>query len=194
MRNETVKRKTNETDVALTLNLDGSGVGKIDTGCGFLDHMLTLFARHGGFDLSVKCVGDTFVDDHHTTEDIGICLGKAFCAALGDKAGIRRYGSMMLPMDETLVLCAVDLSGRSYFVYDVEYQSRKIGTFDTELVEVFFSAFAANAGMTLHLKKMAGGNSHHVAEACFKAAARVLSEASSLIPGCSDIPSSKGVL
>ncbi len=195
MRCSQINRKTNETDISLKLNIDGSGVSCISTGIGFLDHMLTLFAKHGRFDLDITCKGDVWVDFHHSTEDIGICLGKAFKEALGDMKGINRYADIHLPMDEALVLAAVDISGRSYLVFDAEFPTYKIGDFDTELFKEFFEAFAANAGITLHIKKIYGGNSHHIGEACFKAAARVLGEAASVNPKCKDdIPSTKGVL
>lgn len=195
MRNSQINRKTAETDIALTLNLDGTGVSEIDTGVGFLDHMLTLFARHGRFDLSVKCVGDTQVDDHHSVEDIGICLGKAFSEALGDKRGICRYGDITLPMDEALILSAVDISGRAFLVYDLDIPTEKVGTFDTELVEEFFIAFAANAGITLHIRQLAGRNAHHIIEGAFKSVARSLRKAVAIDPDCADeVPSTKGVL
>ena len=195
MRNSQYSRKTAETDIALSLNLDGTGVSEIDTGVGFLDHMLTLFARHGRFDLSVKCVGDTQVDDHHSVEDIGICLGKAFSEALGDKRGICRYGDITLPMDEALILSAVDISGRAFLVYDLDIPTEKVGTFDTELVEEFFIAFAANAGITLHIRQLAGRNAHHIIEGAFKSVARSLRKAVAIDPDCADeVPSTKGVL
>ena len=195
MRTSEIKRVTGETDIELSLNLDGSGTAKIATGCGFLDHMLTLFAKHGRFDLTVSCKGDTQVDDHHSVEDIGICLGQALHKALGDCAGIARYGSMMLPMDEALVLCAVDVSGRSYLVYDLEIPMQKVGTFDTELVEEFLTAFVRSAGITLHVKKLDGRNSHHIIEGAFKALARALSQAVSIDEKrAGEIPSTKGVL
>ena len=195
MRTAEIKRKTSETDIVLTLDLDGAGKGEIRTGVGFLDHMLTLFARHGRVDLSVTCVGDTFVDDHHSVEDIGIALGSAIASALGSKRGIRRYGSMLLPMDEALVLCALDLSGRSCLRYQAQIPSQKIGTFDTELVEEFFLALTRSAGMTLHLRQMDGTNSHHIVEAMFKAFGRALREAVSIDEaGRDEIPSTKGVL
>ena len=195
MRNSQYNRKTAETDIALTLNLDGTGVSEIDTGVGFLDHMLTLFARHGRFDLQVKCVGDTQVDDHHSVEDIGICLGKAFSTALGDKRGICRYGDITLPMDEALILSAVDISGRAFLVYDLDIPTEKVGTFDTELVEEFFIAFAANAGITLHIRQLAGRNAHHIIEGAFKSVARSLRKAVAIDPDCADeVPSTKGVL
>jgi imidazoleglycerol-phosphate dehydratase len=193
MRTSTINRKTAETDISLTLNLDGSGVSAIDSGCGFLDHMLTLFARHGGFDLTLTCKGDTYVDDHHTVEDIGICLGKALTEALGDKRGITRYGSFLLPMDEALIQTAVDISGRSYLGYALEIPTEKIGTFDTELVEEFWLAFVRQCPMSLHIRQLAGKNSHHIVEGCFKSVARSLRFAVAS-DGTNDIPSTKGVL
>ena len=195
MRSAEIRRRTAETDIALTLELDGTGKSDVHTGVGFLDHMLTLFAAHGRFDLTVVCKGDTFVDDHHSVEDVGIALGDAFAAALGEKRGIARYGSMLLPMDEALVLCAVDLSGRSTLRMQASFPSQKIGTFDTELVEEFFTAFARHAGATLHLRQLDGANSHHIAEATFKAFGRALSEAVSLdARQAGEIPSTKGAL
>ncbi len=195
MRSSQINRKTAETDISLTLNLDGTGVSEIDTGVGFLDHMLTLLSRHGRFDLSVKCAGDTQVDDHHSVEDIGICLGKAFSEALGDKRGICRYGDITLPMDEALILSAVDISGRAFLVYDLDIPTEKVGTFDTELVEEFFIAFAANAGITLHIRQLAGRNAHHIIEGAFKSVARSLRKAVAIDPDCADeVPSTKGVL
>lgn len=195
MRSYNIERKTAETDIKLSLNLDGTGKSVIDTGCGFFDHMLTLFASHGRFDLMVTCVGDTNVDYHHTVEDIGICLGKAFSEALGDKKGIERYGSVTIPMDEALVLCAVDFSGRDYLGFAVEIPSIKVGDFDTELVEEFWLAFTRQAACTLHFKKFAGRNSHHIIECAFKAAARAMKQAVRIDPACADeIPSTKGVL
>lgn len=193
MRNYEIKRKTAETDIELGLNLDGTGRAAIDTGCGFLNHMLTLFAAHGKFDLRVTCRGDVDVDDHHSVEDIGICLGQAFREALGDKRGITRYGSFLLPMDEALILSAVDISGRSCLCFDLEIPTEKIGTFDTELVEEFFLAFTRNCPMSLHLKKLAGKNAHHIVEGAFKSAARALKAAAAL-DGSDEIPSTKGVL
>lgn len=193
MRTSTINRKTAETDISLTLNLDGSGKSAVDTGCGFLDHMLTLFAAHGGFDLSVQCKGDTQVDDHHTVEDVGICLGKALEEALGEKRGIARYGFFILPMDESLILSALDLSGRSYLGYELEIPAQKIGTFDTELVEEFFLAFVRQCPMSLHLCKLSGSNSHHIAEGAFKSVARSLKAAVALTGGDA-VPSTKGVL
>ena len=193
MRTFEIARKTAETDILLSLNLDGTGKSSIDTGCGFLNHMLTLFAAHGKFDLNVTCNGDTWVDDHHSVEDIGICLGQAFAKALGDKRGITRYGSFLLPMDEALIQTAVDISGRSFLGYGLEIPTEKIGTFDTELVEEFFSAFAREAGITLHLQSLAGGNTHHIIEACFKAFGRVMRQATEADARAADaIPSTKG--
>ena len=195
MRNANIQRKTAETDITLSLNLDGNGASDIATGCGFLDHMLTLFASHGKFDLSVKCIGDTNVDDHHTVEDIGICLGQAFSQALGEKRGIVRYGSFILPMDEALILTAVDISGRSYLGYGLTIPSQKIGTFDTQLVEEFFLAFTRQCPMSLHIQQLAGMNSHHIVEGCFKSLARSLKAAVAINPQYADqIPSTKGVL
>ena len=195
MRKAEVNRKTGETDIRILLDLDGTGKSVIDTGVGFLDHMLILFARHGRFDLEVSCKGDTYVDDHHSVEDIGIALGKAFEQALGDKKGIVRYGSMILPMDESLILSAVDLSGRGLLVYDLQIPAEKVGTFDTELTEEFFRALAHNARCTLHLKQLAGSNSHHIIEGAFKSVARSLRAAVRVDPECAgEIPSTKGVL
>lgn len=187
-----IKRKTAETDIALEFKVNGSGKCKINSGIGFMDHMLTLFAHHGSFDLTLNCKGDIQVDDHHSAEDIGICLGKAFKEALGDKKGIARYGDIILPMDEALILAAVDISGRATLNYDVNIKAKKIGTFDTELIEEFLIAFVNNAGITLHLKQLAGRNSHHIAEAVFKAMARALRKAVKVEGDA--IPSSKGVL
>ena len=195
MRTSEIKRKTAETDICLSLNLDGTGKSEISTGVGFLDHMLTLFARHGRFDLAVKCVGDTNVDYHHTTEDIGICIGKAFAEALGDKKGIVRYGSMLLPMDEALILSAVDISGRGGFFSELKIPTEKVGDFDTELVKEFFVAFALNAGLTLHVRQPAGENSHHIIEGAFKSVAMSLAQAVAIDPKYADeVPSTKGVL
>lgn len=195
MRRAEIKRTTNETDIYLELNIDGSGKSNIDTGCGFLDHMLTLFARHGRFDLTVKCKGDTYVDYHHTTEDIAICLGKAFSDALGDKKGVVRYGNIVLPMDESLILSAVDLSGRGGFYGELGIPTQKVGDFDTELCGEFFIALANNGGMTLHIRKITGANSHHIIEGAFKASARALKEAVSLDEKfLNEIPSTKGLL
>lgn len=195
MRSCEAKRKTAETDITLFLSLDGKGVSEIDTGIGFLDHMLTLFAKHGGFDLRLRCVGDTQVDGHHTTEDIGIVLGNAFREALGDKRGVTRYGSALLPMDDALILAAVDLSGRGFLAYDLPIPVQKVGSFDTELVEEFFRAFATNAKCTLHLRELSGKNAHHIIEGAFKAAARSLRQAVSAdAVFAGEIPSTKGAL
>ena len=195
MRTAEIYRKTAETEIILKLDLDGSGKGEIDSGVGFLDHMLTLFAKHGRFDLSVSCKGDTWVDDHHSVEDIGIALGQAFAKALGDKRGIVRYGSCILPMDEALILTAADLSGRAYLGFDLRVPTPRVGTFDTELVEEFFFAFVRNAACSLHLRKLAGKNSHHIIEGAFKSAARSLRAAVRIEEAYRDeIPSTKGVL
>ena len=195
MRNAEIIRTTGETDIRIRLELDGTGKNEISTGVGFLDHMLTLFSRHGRFDLEVTCKGDTWVDDHHSVEDIGIALGKAFDQALGEKRGIRRYGQQLLPMDESLILAAVDLSGRDYLGYGLEIPTQKVGTFDTELVEEFFLGFVRNAKCTLHLRQLAGRNSHHVIEGAFKSAARALREAAEIDPALAgEIPSTKGIL
>ena len=195
MRTATINRKTAETDIYLTLNLDGSGISAIDSGCGFLDHMLTLFAKHGRFNLTLRCKGDVYVDDHHTVEDIGIALGQAFAEALGEKRGILRYADTTLPMDEALILTAVDISGRSFLAYDLQIPAQKVGNFDTELVEEFWLSFTRNAGLTLHIRQMAGRNSHHIIEGAFKSAARSLKQAVA-IDGVyfDEIPSTKGVL
>lgn len=193
MRVSEITRNTAETRISLTLNLDGTGKADIDTGVGFLNHMLTLFAAHGKFDLTVKCAGDVEVDDHHSVEDIGICLGQAFQAALGDKRGITRYGSFLLPMDEALILSAVDISGRSCLCYGLEIPTEKIGTFDTELVEEFFLGFTRNCPMSLHLRQLSGTNSHHIVEGAFKSVGRALKAAVAL-DGSNEIPSTKGVL
>lgn len=195
MRTSTITRKTAETDITLTLSLDGSGRAEINSGCGFLDHMLTLFAKHARFDLALTCKGDVFVDDHHTVEDIGICLGSAFAQALGTKAGIRRYGSMLLPMDEALILCAADLSGRAYLRYDLQIPACKVGSFDTELGKEFWLAFVRTSACTLHFQQLAGENSHHILEGAFKSAARALRTAVEIDPACAEeIPSTKGLL
>ncbi len=195
MRVFEIKRKTAETDIQLKLSLDGTGVGEIDTGCGFLDHMLTLFTKHSRYDLSVKCVGDTEVDYHHTVEDVAICLGKAFCEALGDKKGIYRYGDKIIPMDEALIMCAVDISGRDYLGYALDIPSYRVGDFDTELCEEFFKAFVRDAKITLHIRQLAGTNSHHIIEGAFKAVGRALSAATARDEKFKDeIPSTKGVL
>ena len=195
MRQTALNRKTAETDISLSLCLDGKGEGEIKTGCGFLDHMLTLFARHGDFDLKVNCKGDTEVDYHHTAEDIGIVLGKAFKEALGDMKGITRYGSMILPMDESLILVAADISGRGHLSYSLDIPTEKVGDFDTELVKEFFLAFVRNADITLHIKKLDGENSHHIIEGAFKAFARTMKQAVKIDENNKDkIPSTKGVL
>ena len=195
MRTAAINRKTAETDILLTLNLDGTGKSTVKTGVGFLDHMLTLFAAHGKFDLEVTCQGDTWVDDHHSAEDIGICLGQAFQKALGDKRGITRYGSYLLPMDEALIQTAVDISGRSHLGYGLEIPTEKIGTFDTELVEEFWLAFVRQCPMSLHIRQLAGTNSHHIIEGTFKSVARTLKDAVAIDPAFADeIPSTKGVL
>ena len=193
MRTAEITRKTAETDIMLTLNLDGTGKSTVETGVGFLDHMLTLFAAHGKFDLDVTCKGDTYVDDHHSAEDIGICLGMAFQQALGDKRGITRYGSFLLPMDEALIQTAVDISGRSYLGYGLEIPMEKIGSFDTELVEEFWLAFVRQCPMSLHIRQLAGKNSHHIVEGCFTSVARSLRIAVKS-DGTDEIPSTKGVL
>ena len=195
MRNAVLNRKTAETDISLTLELDGSGKSTVDTGCGFLDHMMTLFASHGRFDIALTCKGDTYVDYHHTVEDVGIALGRAFREALGDKRGIHRYGDTILPMDETLILTAVDFSGRSYLGYSMNIPTEKVGDFDTELVEEFWLGFVRQAECALHLRKLAGRNAHHIIEGAFKSAARSLREAVSRDTRFADeIPSTKGVL
>lgn len=195
MRTASINRKTAETDINLTINLDGSGNSNIDTGCGFLDHMLTLFSKHGRFDLDVKCVGDTYVDDHHTVEDIGIALGLAFKEALADKKGVTRYGYTILPMDETLILTAVDFSGRAFLNYSLEIPTQKVGNFDTELVEEFFLGFIRNSECTLHIKQLDGTNSHHIIEGTFKSVARSFREAVKIDSQfADDILSTKGVL
>ena len=195
MRTATIKRDTRETQIELTLNLDGTGKASIASGCGFLDHMLELFARHGDIDLSVKCNGDTHVDYHHSVEDIGICLGKAFTEALGDKRGITRYGQFLLPMDETLVLCACDLSGRDYLGWGVELPSMTVGDFDTELAEEFWLAFVRNCPASIHIRQMAGRNTHHILEAIFKGMGRTLKMAVAMDEKhLNDIPSTKGTL
>jgi imidazoleglycerol-phosphate dehydratase len=194
MREASVTRKTAETDIRLKLNLDGMGASTVDTGCGFLDHTLTLLTFHGGFDLTVSCAGDTKVDDHHTVEDIGIALGRAFSEALGDRAGIARYGSFFLPMDEALVLCALDISGRVHLEYDLTLPSQKIGSFDTELGREFFLAVAREMKLTLHLKQFSGLNSHHILEAAFKGFGRALRQAVAISPDGKGVASTKGVL
>lgn len=195
MRKAEIKRKTGETNISLSLNLDGCGKKEIKTGCGFLDHMLTLLAKHGSFDLTVKAKGDVEVDYHHTVEDVGICLGLAFKEALKDKAGIVRYGDTTLPMDEALILTAVDLSGRGFFVQDINISANKVDDFDTELVQEFLIAFAYNAGATLHVRQLSGSNAHHIIEGIFKSLARTLKKAVAIDPSLKgQIPSSKGVL
>lgn len=195
MRTSEIKRTTGETDIAISLNLDGKGENKIDTGCGFLDHMLTLFSKHGRFDLDVTCKGDTDVDYHHTVEDIGIALGEAFKEALGDKKGITRYAHTVIPMDETLILSAVDISGRSYLGYEAQIPAEKVGSFDTELCEEFWLGFIRKADITLHIRQLAGTNSHHIIEGIFKSVARSLNAAVKIDPEFADeIPSTKGVL
>lgn len=195
MRIARINRKTAETDIKLSLNIDGTGESSISSGCGFLDHMLTLFAKHGRFDLEVSCQGDMCVDAHHTAEDIGIVLGSAFKEALGDKKGIVRYGNMLLPMDEALILTAIDFSGRSHLSFDAEIPAQKVGDFDTELCEEFFMAFVRNAECTMHIRQLAGKNSHHIIEGIFKSAARSLKQASAIDMNFADeIPSTKGVL
>ena len=195
MRVSEIKRKTAETDISLTLSLDGTGAAKVNTGCGFLDHMLTLFAKHAHYDLTVSCTGDTYVDYHHTAEDVGICLGKAFLEALGDKKGINRYGDKILPMDEALILSAVDISGRDYLGYALDIPAAKVGDFDTELCEEFFKAFVREAKIALHIRQLAGTNSHHIIEGAFKAVARAISFATELDAKFADeLPSTKGVI
>jgi len=195
MRTAEINRKTAETEIAAKLNLDGRGSADISTGVGFLDHMLELFARHGRFDLVVKCTGDTHVDDHHTTEDVGIALGTAFAQALGDKKGICRYGSAIIPMDEALILTVVDFSGRSYLGFALDIPTAKVGTFDTELVEEFWLGFTRNAACTLHIRQMTGANSHHIIEGAFKSAARSMRAAVKIDEDfAEEIPSTKGVL
>lgn len=195
MRISEINRKTNETDISLKLNIDGTGVSNIQTGCGFLDHMLTLFSRHSRCDLDVKCVGDTYVDYHHTVEDIGIVLGKALAECLGEMRGIKRYGSFILPMDESLILTAIDISGRSYLGFNLNIPTQRVGDFDTELVREFFEAFVRNSNITLHINQLEGYNSHHIIEGAFKSVARSLKEAVSIDEKFkSEIPSTKGVL
>ena len=195
MREGKITRKTAETDISLSISFDGCGKSNIDTGCGFLDHMLTLFAKHSRFDLDISCKGDTYVDYHHTTEDIGISLGKAFAEALGEKKGIERYADIILPMDETLIMAAVDISGRGDLFYKLEIPSYRVGDFDTELCQEFFGAFAKNAGITLHIRQISGTNSHHIIEGAFKAVARVLGKAVSINEKyANEVPSTKGVL
>lgn len=195
MRNATIQRTTTETDISLSLELDGTGRYDIQTGCGFLDHMLQLFARHGRFDLTIRCKGDTWVDYHHTVEDVGICLGQAFRQALGEMRGIARYGNFLLPMDESLVLCAVDLSGRTALGWGMELPAAKVGDFDTELCKEFWLAFVRSCLCSLHAKQLAGENTHHLIEAAFKGLARALAQAVAIQPGQEEeIPSTKGLL
>lgn len=195
MRTAEINRKTNETDIRLKIDLDGTGKSDIQSGVGFLDHMLTLFARHGRFDLTLTCDGDTYVDDHHSVEDIGIALGQAFNQALGDKRGIIRYGSFILPMDESLILTAVDISGRAHLNYDLHIPTQKVGTFDTELTEEFFLGFVRNANLTLHIKQLEGKNSHHIIEGAFKSFGRSMKQAVAVdVQFKDEIPSTKGVL
>lgn len=195
MRNASIDRVTAETNISLTLNLDGTGTSQLKTGCGFLDHMLTLFAKHGRFDLTVTCEGDTWVDYHHTVEDIGICLGKAFAQAMGDKKGIVRYGDTTLAMDESLILSAIDISGRGGCYYALDIPAQKVGDFDTELCQEFFIAFARDAGITMHLRQLAGSNSHHIIEGTFKSVARSLRKALAIDKAFAhEIPSTKGLL
>lgn len=195
MRSATISRKTAETDISLSLNLDGTGACEINTGCGFMDHMLTLFAHHSGFDLTVTCKGDTDVDFHHSVEDIGIVLGDALAEALGDKKGINRYGSFILPMDEALIMTAIDISGRGHLSYDLEIPAARVGQFDTELVQEFFISLTRRANITLHIRQLAGFNTHHIIEGAFKSVARSLGIAVKIDPSKADaIPSTKGVL
>ena len=195
MREYTIARKTAETDISLKLNLDGNGTSEIDTGCGFLDHMLTLFAKHARFDLNIKCTGDTNVDYHHTTEDIGIVLGTAFAECIGDGKGINRYGHIILPMDESLILCAVDIGGRAYLNYGLNIPAQKVGDFDTELVEEFFNSFTRCSKMNIHIKQLDGTNSHHIIEGTFKALARALRAAVAIDKKFkNEIPSTKGTI
>ncbi|MBR5278681.1 MAG: imidazoleglycerol-phosphate dehydratase HisB [Clostridia bacterium] len=195
MRTSEINRTTKETDIVLKLNIDGTGKSDIDTGVGFFDHMLTLFASHGMFDLTVKCKGDLDVDAHHTVEDVGICLGKAFAEALGDMKGIKRYADKIIPMDEALTLVAVDISGRPHLAFDLDVPAKKVGNFDTELVSEFFLSFVRNAKLTLHIKKLAGRNTHHIIEGCFKAFGRTMDDATCFDPRREGVlPSTKGVL
>ncbi len=195
MRHSEITRTTKETAITLSLNLDGSGKSEIATGCGFLDHMLILFASHGRFDLAVKCEGDYHVDFHHTTEDVGICLGLAFAEALGEKRGITRYGNMILPMDEALILTAIDFSGRAYLGWEMDIPTQKVGDFDTELAQEFWLGFTRNALCTLHFRQLAGTNSHHIIEGAFKSAARAIAQAVRINPEyAAEIPSTKGVI
>lgn len=193
-RNAKIARKTSETDIEIFIELDGRGMAEVDTGIGFFDHMLKSFAKHGLFDIKVKVVGDLEVDCHHTIEDTGIVLGAAIKKALGDKKSIRRYGSFLLPMDEALVMCAIDLSGRPYLVFDADFKTERVGYFDTEMVKEFFYAISYSAGMNLHIKEMYGDNSHHIIEAMFKAFARALDDASTIDKRVAGLPSTKGAL
>ncbi len=195
MRSSEINRKTNETDISLKLNIDGSGKSTVSTGCGFFDHMLTLFSAHARFDLELVCKGDTYVDFHHTVEDVGIALGTAIKTTLADKRGITRYGSMLLPMDEALILSAVDISGRAHLEYDLSIPTEKVGEFDTELAQEFFISLVRNADITLHIKQISGTNSHHIIEGAFKSTARALKAAVAAEKGYEDeIPSTKGVI
>lgn len=195
MRKALIERKTAETDIKLNINIDGNGIGTVSTGCGFMDHMLKLFAHHSGFDIDINCNGDTYVDYHHTVEDIGICLGEAFAKAIGDKRGINRYGDITLPMDEALILVSADISGRSFLRYCVNIPTEKIGDFDSELIKEFWLAFVRTSNITLHIKELDGENSHHIAECVFKAAARALSKAVEVNEKRkNEIPSTKGVI
>lgn len=194
MREAKINRKTKETDIEVKLNLDGTGIGDISTGIGFFDHMLEGFTRHGLFDLTLKCKGDLNVDGHHTVEDCGIALGNAIKEAIGDKAGIKRYGNFILPMDDALILCAIDLCGRPYFEYDLEFPTEKCGEMDTELVREFFYALSYSAMMNIHIRQLSGVNSHHIAEAAFKAFAKALDQATGYDERIKDVLSTKGVL
>ena len=195
MRTSSIARKTNETDIKLTLNLDGSGKSSIDAGCGFLDHMLTLFSKHSGFDIELTCAGDTYVDYHHTVEDIGIALGDAFFECIGDKKGITRYGDSITPMDETLILSAVDISGRSFLNFNMDIPTQKVGDFDTELVQEFWLGFVRRAQITLHIMQLNGSNSHHIIEGAFKSVAKSLGKAAAIDAAhAEEIPSTKGML
>lgn len=194
-RSANIKRKTNETDISLTLTIEGTGQSAIKTECGFMEHMLTLFARHGCFDLELTCKGDSHVDFHHSVEDMGICLGQAFSEVLGDKRGIYRYGHTILPMDEALILTAVDFSGRSFLGFGLDIKSPRVGNFDTELVQEFFEAFVREAKCSLHVQQLAGINTHHIIEGAFKSFARTLRQACAVDTACADVvPSTKGVL
>ena len=195
MRTAAIARKTAETDITLSINIDGAGSSELATGVGFFDHMLTLFSRHGSFDLTLSCKGDLMVDSHHTVEDVGLCLGAAFRESLGDKRGITRYGSFLLPMDEALVLTALDISGRAHLSYGLTLPTQKVGTFDTELVEEFLLGFCRSMGLTLHVKQLAGTNSHHIVEAAFKGLGRALKQAVAIDAAhANEVPSTKGML